>query len=602
MKIIELILDELEDFAGFDAVALVNQPAIEAGFHAFNSDVVHDALALKIIEQAMKDNFDLDVEGLPDFITTGSYSDHDLHFDVSVVKTDDGNKYVMNGDLTPDLHLVTGNTYCFDQSDESNETHPLRISTTKNGIHDGGEEYTNGVAVMGKKLYLQITEDTPKELFYFCINHSGMGGDSKIIINDKDEFESYTDYPESAVNAAKRAIKWKDENPDTDCLTRVGWARANQLANRRPISEDTIARMASFARHLQHEDVPYSEGCGGLAVDAWGGRAGIQWASKKLEEIREMASVPNDKFFDDIESSKQDQLLERLEQVGYSSDELKEDYEILDNKKPITDLFALPTRNSANPNQPTTNKGAYKILYKYSGPRDSKTRTFCKRLLDLDLMFRKEDIDKLTLQGANSSEFGYYNIFDYKGSYGCRHKWNKQYVYRKKSTGLLEVAALLADEQAKTKRNINNPQQVSEFSKPTKFKFATDDEQMRVVGPLMLPDKLILRVDQEGEPYFVYFTEETIREIAYKMMKEKKLDEVNLEHNQSDTVKGYLEETWIVEDPLNDKQNAFGFDFPKGTWMGQYKIEDPEVWKMVKDGTLTGYSIEGYFADRLVQQ
>ena len=86
------------------------------------------------------------------------------------------------------------------------------------------------------------------------------------------------------------------------------------------------------------------------------------------------------------------------------------------------------------------------------------------------------------------------------------------------------------------------------------------------------------------------------------MMKEKKLDEVNLEHNQSDTVKGYLEETWIIDDPLNDKQNAYGFDFPKGTWMGQYKIEDPEVWKMVKDGTLTGYSIEGYFADRLVQQ
>jgi hypothetical protein len=44
--------------------------------------------------------------------------------------------------------------------------------------------------------------------------------------------------------------------------------------------------MSSFARHLQYEDVPYEEGCGGLMVDAWGGRAGIAWAKRKLERIR----------------------------------------------------------------------------------------------------------------------------------------------------------------------------------------------------------------------------------------------------------------------------------------------------------------------------
>jgi hypothetical protein len=43
--------------------------------------------------------------------------------------------------------------------------------------------------------------------------------------------------------------------------------------------------MASFARHLQYEDVPYEEGCGGLMVDAWGGRVGIEYAQKKLKEI-----------------------------------------------------------------------------------------------------------------------------------------------------------------------------------------------------------------------------------------------------------------------------------------------------------------------------
>jgi hypothetical protein len=98
--------------------------------------------------------------------------------------------------------------------------------------------------------------------------------------------ESYNDYPQAASDAAKRAFKYRAENPGNTCGTRVGWARANQLADRRAISEETIARMASFARHLQYEDVPYEEGCGGLMVDAWGGRVGIAWAQRKLRQIR----------------------------------------------------------------------------------------------------------------------------------------------------------------------------------------------------------------------------------------------------------------------------------------------------------------------------
>lgn len=102
--------------------------------------------------------------------------------------------------------------------------------------------------------------------------------------------ETYNDYPQSATNNAKRALKYKDENPDNDCGTRVGWERANQLASRESISRDTIARMASFKRHQQHKDVPYSEGCGGLMWDAWGGTSGIEWAIRKLEQIDNAAS------------------------------------------------------------------------------------------------------------------------------------------------------------------------------------------------------------------------------------------------------------------------------------------------------------------------
>ena len=107
---------------------------------------------------------------------------------------------------------------------------------------------------------------------------------SAIIASGKYE-ETYNDYPESASNNAKRALKWADENGWGKCGTAVGKARANQLANKENISRDTIARMASFKRHQQNKDVPYSEGCGGLMWDAWGGTSGVEWAIRKLKEI-----------------------------------------------------------------------------------------------------------------------------------------------------------------------------------------------------------------------------------------------------------------------------------------------------------------------------
>ena len=99
------------------------------------------------------------------------------------------------------------------------------------------------------------------------------------------ELESYTDYPESVKNNAKRALAWVEKNGWGPCGEATGKARANQLANGEPISRDTIARMASFKRHQQNKDVPYSEGCGGLMWDAWGGTSGVEWASSKLKEI-----------------------------------------------------------------------------------------------------------------------------------------------------------------------------------------------------------------------------------------------------------------------------------------------------------------------------
>ena len=132
----------------------------------------------------------------------------------------------------------------------------------------------------------------------------------------KIELESYTDYPDGAVSNAKKALEWADKNGWGDCGTPVGKTRANQLANREPISRDTIARMAAFRRHQQNKDVPYSEGCGGLMWDAWGGDAGIRWAESKLKEI-DLASDKKVSFdYDDTLSTERGKKLAEKEIRG----------------------------------------------------------------------------------------------------------------------------------------------------------------------------------------------------------------------------------------------------------------------------------------------
>jgi len=97
--------------------------------------------------------------------------------------------------------------------------------------------------------------------------------------------KTFTNYPKAAVENAKRALKFREETDNKNsCGTPVGWARANQLANREPISLDTVKRMAQFNRHRQNKDVPYEEGCGGIMWDAWGGTEGVDWAIRTVQQ------------------------------------------------------------------------------------------------------------------------------------------------------------------------------------------------------------------------------------------------------------------------------------------------------------------------------
>ena len=121
-----------------------------------------------------------------------------------------------------------------------------------------------------------------------------------------------------------------------------------------------------------------------------------------------------------------------------------------------------------------------------------------------------------------------------------------------------------------------------------------DDEKHLVAGPLLVPDKKILRLDSNNQPYHVYFTADTISQISQKYMMKNYNNEVTYEH--STPVKDVsLVESWIIEHPTKDKSNLYHFALPKGTWFGVFKVNNQKLWKDIKEGKVKGFSIEGMF-------
>ena len=117
---------------------------------------------------------------------------------------------------------------------------------------------------------------------------------------------TYADYPDTAKNNAKKALQHKKDN-GSSCGTRVGWIRANQIANGEGLSEDTVQRTYSFLSRAEvydqgkYFDEDGSEVCGSIMYDAWGGSAMRDWAEAKFKKIeREKESKAMAKFNIDI--------------------------------------------------------------------------------------------------------------------------------------------------------------------------------------------------------------------------------------------------------------------------------------------------------------
>lgn len=435
------------------------------------------------------------------------------------------------------------------------------------------------------------TDENGNELYMACATHP-------------EDFASYNDYPEAAKTNACRAVKWAEKNGWGDCLQAEGKNRANQLCNGENISEETIARMSAFRRHQQHKDVPYEEGCGGIAWDAWGGDAGIDWAERKLEQIRKEEDMSYgfgvDEYTpEEIETVK---LLQFLAETDYEQFEA-----VVGSMRGATEQ-EIYRRNHKNPT----------IYFQYervlSGSPD---RDFCTSIENR--YFRRLEIDLLR---DTNREFGHeqqpYSKWLYKGGPNCVHAWRK-FLFQgntKADQGMADGRAGIPPKSMpnngyyspETKRKSEVAYIVSQQNM-SKQVFKADNDQRMIYTPLMLPNILIPRNDGDGEIYFVRFKPEVIEKIRNKFMIEGRLRATNYEHTDHKFNDIVMVESWIVQSP-QDKAYSLGFteeQVPIGSWMGGYKVLDTEegdvIWNdYIKSGKVKGASVEGEFLLRFSKE
>ena len=170
---------------------------------------------------------------------------------------------------------------------------------------------------------------------------------------------------------------------------------------------------------------------------------------------------------------------------------------------------------------------------------------------------------------------------------------------------MLKIVELILDENSELGIEaisvVENPAIEEDFIalKSQEIKLAEVDKEKRILmGALLVPNKPIYRRSGEDE-YYIYFSKDTVEKASQKYLMQGNQNNSTLEHQYE--LNGLsLVESWIVEDKVHDKSVKYGMDLPIGTWMGSVKVNNDKVWnEFVKTGKVKGFSIEGYFADKM---
>lgn len=319
MKFFELVLDEEKLLHGIDAISIVEHPAIEEDFITMSRD---QKFEFKEIEKKVL----MGAAMIPDKPIYRRDGDEEYYvfFTKDTIRRA-SELYLMNGkqsnatlehqEKIDGLSLVESWIIEDPEKDKSRAyglDYPVGtwMVSMKVNNEDIWEEYVKSGKVKGFsiegwfmqresaiELSSQLSEIESEEgehlleLYLLGLIKGVVKNDKRYRSGKKLDMESYRDYPDSVSNNAKKGIEL-NEKGGNKCATQVGKIRAQQLAQKQPVSLDTIKRMYSYlSRAQEYYDEGDKESCGYISYMLWGGLSGKRWAESKLKELDQFAEV-----------------------------------------------------------------------------------------------------------------------------------------------------------------------------------------------------------------------------------------------------------------------------------------------------------------------
>lgn len=124
--------------------------------------------------------------------------------------------------------------------------------------------------------------------------------------------------------------------------------------------------------------------------------------------------------------------------------------------------------------------------------------------------------------------------------------------------------------------------------------FSANEEKQMITGVLTRADFPIYRYDEHGA-YYIQFSKETVRKMAEKLLSDNHQNKINIEHIENSDVEGVQMQEMFIKD-VEKGINPTGFEnISNGSLFATFKVHNPNIWELIKNGVFKGFSIEGMF-------
>lgn len=311
LDIFELFIDEEAEKGGIEAISIVENPAIEEDFVVLSSQQVKLAEVSKekriLMGPALIPNKKIyRRSGDKEYYITFSEETVRKASQLFLTRGKQNNSTLEHEETLEDLSVVESWIIEDDKADKS-RAYGLNLPvgtwmvSVKVNNDEIWQEFVKTERVKGFSIEGFFTDKKNERPQESIEEEAELSAEQMAKLYEIEELMSevngvllatYNDYPQSAVNNAKRVLAWREKYGDeVKGMTRVGWTRASQLARKAKLSRSTIARMASFKRHQKNASVdpkfkstPWKDR-GYVAWLGWGGASGVNWAIRKLKSI-----------------------------------------------------------------------------------------------------------------------------------------------------------------------------------------------------------------------------------------------------------------------------------------------------------------------------